>query len=177
MTKRQNMIRAVVSMVFVIGGMSALAAAFMALFMAVGDKLERAQSQPQSPTDLTSLMADEGFRGNQYTDTRGFGTIGYGTKLPISKAEGELLLRHRLNAAIQCIAAGWPPWEGASERVREALSNAGYVLGCKGLLEFKQALGALARGDLELAAADFRASKWYREEPHRVDAIIARLLK
>ena len=164
-------------MVFVIAGMAALAAAFMVLFMAVGAKLERAQGQPQFPTDLTALMADEGFRGNPYNDTRGFGTIGYGTKLPITKAEGELLLRYRLNAAIQCIAAGWPPWEGASERVQEALSNAAYVLGCEGLLEFKQALGALARGQLEVAAADFRESKWYREEPHRVDAIIARLLK
>ena len=164
MTKRQSMIRAVARMVFVIVGMAALAAAFMVLFMAVGARLERAQGQPQSPPDLTALMADEGFRGNPYNDTRGFGTIGYGTKLPITKAEGELLLRHRLNAEVRCIAVGWPPWEGASERVREALSNAVYVLGCKGLLEFKQALGALARGQLEVAAADFRQSKWYREE-------------
>ena len=149
MTKLQSMIRAVARMVFVIVGMAALAAAFMVLFMAVGARLERAQSQAsdgQSPTDLTALMADEGFRGNPYNDTRGFGTIGYGTKLPITKAEAELLLRHRLNAEVRCIAAGWPPWEGASERVQEALSNAVYVLGCKGLLEFKQALGALARG-------------------------------
>ena len=146
----------------------------------VGAKVERAQGQAandQSPTDLTALMADEGFRGNPYNDTRGFGTLGYGTKLPITKAEGELLLRHRLNAAVRCIAAGWPPWEGASERVQEALSNAVYALGCAGLLEFKKALGALAQGDLELAAADFRDSAWYGEAPHRVDAIIARMLK
>ena len=144
-----------------------------ALFAAWADVLRG----DQSPADLTSLMDDEGFSGTHYRDSRGFWTIGFGTKEPITRAEGELLLRYRLDAEVRCIAAGWPPWEGASERVREALSNAGYALGCKGLLEFEQALGALAQGDLELAAADFRQSKWYREEPRRVDAIIARLLK
>ena len=45
---------------------------------------------------VPAIKEAEGFRGEPYDDTRGNPTIGYGTKLPLTEAEGELLLRYRL---------------------------------------------------------------------------------
>ena len=60
-----------------------------------------------------------------------------------------------------------------SDGAREALLNAGYNLGCEGLLNFTDALSALAQGDLDGFAAGLRDSKWYSEVPGRVEEIIA----
>ena len=119
----------------------------------------------------------EGFRGNEYADPRGFPTIAYGIKLPLTKTEGELLLVHRLEIETRCIAERWPPWRAASRAVQDALRHAGFVLGCTGLLEFTKALHALALSDYGAARAEFRRSDWFRQDPRRVEAVIARLPK
>ena len=124
---------------------------------------------------VPAIMQAEGFRGEPYDDTRGNPTIGYGTKLPLTRAEGELLLRHRLSAEVACIAHGWSGWDNASDATRAALADAGYALGCGGLLGFDDALTALSRGDTAAAAAEFRRSVWYGEEPARVERVIRAL--
>ena len=133
---------------------------------------------------VNDIKAAEGFRGNPYRDSRGFDTLGYGTRLPITKAEGEILLRHRLDGMTRCVAVRWPPWKAASAAVRDALSNAAYNLGCEGLLGFGNALSALARRDYAAAAQAFRENEegdgpsvWFSEDPRRVEAVIARLPK
>ena len=131
---------------------------------------------------VPAIMAAEGFRGQPYTDTRGNPTIGYGTKLPITLGEGELLLRHRLAGIVDCIKSGWGGWAGAGEAAQRALADAGYALGCPGLLGFHEALAAIERGDFAEAAQQFKTneagdgpSDWYEEEPARVDRVIATL--
>lgn len=121
------------------------------------------------------IAQDEGFRGLPYEDTTGHLTIGYGTKLPLTKEEAMLLLHHRLEAEVECIKAGWPGWDEAPQSVRNALTDAGYALGCHGLLGFHDALAALERREYHKAASAFRASLWYQQEPHRVDRVIAAL--
>lgn len=121
---------------------------------------------------IESIKEAEGFRGMPYRDTHGNLTLGYGTKLPITQAEGEMLLLHRLEIETRCIAGRWPPWETAAKGVRVALQAAAYQLGCAGLLEFKKALSALATGDYAGAAREFRRSDWYRETPSRVERVI-----
>jgi lysozyme len=46
--------------------------------------------------NLDIIKRFEGFEGWSYDDGVGFETIGYGTRLPITEVEAELLLRHRL---------------------------------------------------------------------------------
>ena len=126
---------------------------------------------------VNDIERAEGFRGSEYADPRGFPTIAYGIKLPLTKTEGELLLVHRLEIETRCIAERWPPWRAASRAVQDALRHAGFVLGCTGLLEFTKALHALALSDYGAARAEFRRSDWYRQDPRRVEAVIARLPK
>ena len=126
---------------------------------------------------MEAIKEAEGFRGQSYTDTAGNPTIGYGTKLPLTKAEGELLLRHRLGGDLQCFIHGWSPWKAASMAEKAALVDAVYALGCAGLLGFHDALTALASGDTAAGAAGLRDSVWYKEEPHRVDQVIDALTK
>ncbi|MDQ7061574.1 MAG: hypothetical protein Q9M43_10770 [Sulfurimonas sp.] len=45
---------------------------------------------------IESIKQNEGFRGEVYKDTLGFDTIGYGTKLPLSKEESEMIPKSRL---------------------------------------------------------------------------------
>ena len=40
---------------------------------------------------LEHIKLEEGFRGEPYTDTEGYPTIGYGTKLPLTQKEADLL--------------------------------------------------------------------------------------
>ena len=52
-------------------------------------------------TLIENIKRNEGFEGSEYKDHLGFSTIGYGTKLPISEDEAEMLLKHRLNNKIE----------------------------------------------------------------------------
>ena len=77
-----------------------------------GDRHRGVRVQGEAEADpidaaVPAIMEAEGFRGEPYDDTTGNPTIGYGTKLPLTEAEGELLLRHRLAAELKCIADGW----------------------------------------------------------------------
>ena len=91
-----------------------------------------------APAYGNSLVAEikdqEGFRGLPYADTRGYSSIAYGTKLPLTRAEGETLLRHRLGEEQTCVVGKWPAWDDANDRVREVLSMMAYQLGCEGLV-------------------------------------------
>ena len=102
---------------------------------------------PTAASSSTTSNAPRASGANEYADPRGFPTIGYGIKLPLTKTEGELLLVHRLEIETRCIAERWPPWRAASRAVQDALRHAGFVLGCTGLLEFTKALQALALSD------------------------------
>ena len=45
---------------------------------------------------VEDIKNEEGFKGVVYKCTEGFDTIGYGTKLPLTKEEATLLLEYRL---------------------------------------------------------------------------------
>lgn len=157
-------------------------ALWLALCVAVITGEIRVVRSTQAETLIADIKRAEGFRGQPYNDTQGNATIGYGTRLPLTKAEGELLLQHRLTEEQACIAKGWPAWKTASASVKAAVSDAGYALGCAGLLGFDNAMRALAAKDYKAAATAFRTnsggtgpSKWFVEEPQRVEQVIRRL--
>ena len=126
---------------------------------------------------VNDIERAEGFRGREYADPRGFPTIATASSC-----------RSPRPRASYCWCTGWKSRPAASpsggrrgERPpgpsRTPLRHAGFVLGCTGLLEFTKALHALALSDYAGARAEFRRSDWYRQDPRRVEAVIARLPK
>ena len=75
---------------------------------------------------LERLETEEAFRGMSYRDSRGHPTIGYGTKLPITKAEGAWLLETRLADTHARLAKAWKPYGGLSQARQGALLDMAY---------------------------------------------------
>ena len=115
---------------------------------------------------VPAIMAAEGFRGQPYDDTRGNPTIGYGTKLPLTRAEGELLLRHRLGAGgrvhrARLVRLGWRIRQPRERRWRTRATRWGVGACSASTTRWRRSRGATWTA----AAAAFRASVWYGEEP------------
>ena len=144
-------------------------------------------------TLVTLLKHEEGFRAFAYPDTRGFWTIGYGTKLPLTgadkncvneinlsgagpglmKSQGDCLLRYRLSGHYNEIWKRWVPFHKQSEPVQMALLDMCYQLGVDGLLGFHQMLAALARHDYAAAIREAIDSAWDSETPSRVNRVVS----
>ena len=124
---------------------------------------------------LKRLKIQEAFRGMPYPDSRLHPTIGYGTKLPITKAEGAWLLETRLADTHARLAKAWKPYGGLNKARQGVLLDMAYELGVDGLLGFHDMLAALDRGDWAAASAAALASVWATEVPIRAIAIAAAL--
>ena len=120
-----------------------------------------------------SIKAQEGFRGQPYDDTRGDATLGYGTKLPITEAEGTWLLETRLADTHARLAKAWAPYGGLNKARQGALLDMAYEVGVDGLLGFHDMLAALERGDWKGASAAALDSLWAEEVPHRAKFLAA----
>ena len=127
------------------------------------------------PSVITTLKKQEGFRGLPYDDTRGNATFGYGTRLPITKAEGAWLLETRLADTHARLAKAWEPYGGLNKARQGALLDMAYELGVEGLLGFHDMLAALERGDWAAASKAALASLWATEVPMRAIVIAAAL--
>ena len=132
----------------------------MSLALALGPLVER-------------IKAEEGYCARPYLDQRGVLTIGYGTDLAegISEPEAEALLRSRLEDAWRC----WDDWPGVrtvSQPLRLGLTDMAYQLGCEGARSFRRFLAALDARDAARAVAELRDSRWARQTPARVEALV-----
>lgn len=165
------------------------AVAFVALMDAVGYGND-------PPSVIDTLKTEEGFRAKPYLDTRGYLTVGYGSRideelspeetlclggadphLGISERQGDCLLRVHVGEMQRCLAQGWKPWQAAVPQVKDILSLMCYELGCAGVLRFEDTLKALARRDYH-AAHDFALrSLWAKEVPGRARRVVDRLLR
>ena len=103
-------------------------------------------------------------------------TIGYGTLLPLTEEEGELLLKHRLEKSIQKLIKHKPFILNLKPNAQIVLGNMVYNLGVPKLLNFKRMFKALENFDYETAAKEMIDSKWYRENTNRVDRLVKIML-
>ncbi len=99
-------------------------------------------------------------------------TIGYGTKLGISKEEAEWLLKHRLKGMVFKVDYRLKLEDiNVSDNVKQALYNMAYNLGVDGLFKFKKMLQALKDKNYELASKEALDSKWAKEVGSRATEI------
>ena len=163
------------------------AAAFLAL---IGD----GGNGDVPPSLIDTLKTEEGFSSKPYLDTRGFLTVGYGSRIEeelspeeiaclgqddphrgITMDQGDCLLRVHVAELEGCLERSWPPFISAGEWVRYALGLMGYQLGCHGVIGFHDMLAALARGDTEAAVKAALDSDWDEETPRRATLVVEAL--
>ena len=116
---------------------------------------------------VNEIKLDEGFVGVEYKDHLGFPTIGYGTKLPLTEEEAELLLKHRLGKMVRELLRHKPIVEELPIDAKLIILNMAYQLGVPRLLGFKRMWAALERKDFIEAAKEMRDSLWNKQTPSR----------
>jgi len=130
------------------------------------------------------LRRDEGIRYTRYIDTEGNPTCGVGHnlnasplpigwKFPLTDAQVDQLLAHDLTVTFAALDLHLPWWRKLDEVRQRVVANLCFNMGIgdaatgKGLLGFKNALGAMQRGSYAVAAAAMMASKWYAQTGDR----------
>lgn len=122
---------------------------------------------------IDELKNAEGFEGFVYEDTLGFATIGYGTKLPLSKEEAELLLYKRVNDKYRELEIKLD--FQVCEEAKEILLNMSYQLGVEGVLKFKKMLKALEQKDYKTANYEMLNSLWAKQTPNRAKKLALKM--
>lgn len=123
---------------------------------------------------IEDIKQEEGFKGTVYKCTEGFDTIGYGTRLPLSKEESELILEYRLKI-IKSQLTGYLYNLDIKQEARDILFNMAYQLGVGGVLNFKKMIKALEKQDYKTAAKEGLDSLWYKQTPNRAKRLMGRL--
>lgn len=123
---------------------------------------------------LEDVKMEEGFSGTVYKCTEGFDTIGYGTKLPLTKKESEALLILRLSETTGAVKSSLYFLE-IEDEAWDILHNMGYQLGITGLLKFKKMIKALKVQDYNEASIEMLDSKWAKQTPTRAVRLSTRM--
>lgn len=122
---------------------------------------------------LTHIKTSEGLSLTPYRCPAGKLTIGYGTNIErITETEAELLLQHRLAAAIREVNARWPFVATLDEPRQWALYDMAYNMGTPTLAQFSRMWAALDAGDYETAADEAQDSKWFRQTGARARTVV-----
>ncbi|MBE3087291.1 MAG: hypothetical protein IMZ64_13870 [Bacteroidetes bacterium] len=124
---------------------------------------------------IDDIKLNEGFRGLVYKDTLGFDTIGYGTKLPLTEEEGELILQHRLGEKIEELNQRMPLYRTLPIDKRQIIAEMAYQLGVSGVINFKNMWKALGRGDYNSAAVEMLDSRWAKQTPTRAKKLAEKM--
>ena len=126
---------------------------------------------------LESIKKNEGFVGTSYKDTLGFDTIGYGTKLPLSEEEAEVLLSLRLRDKIKELEKREPFINELPLEKQEIIVEMCYQMGVSGVLKFKRMWSALKEFDYERASVEMLDSKWAKQTFTRAYELSKKMMK
>lgn len=129
------------------------------------------------------LVRDEALRLHAYRDSVGKLTIGVGRNLDdkgISPAEANFLLKNDIAEHLALLDRHCPWWRNMDEVRQRALANMAFNLGVGPsdeqpmgkLLEFKNTLAAMARGDYEAAANGMSSSTWAKQVGLRATRLV-----
>jgi len=124
---------------------------------------------------IENIKTEEGFKGTVYKDTKGFDTLGYGTKMPITEDEAELILIHRFRIMQKELDIALK--NKVETRVLNILDEMAYQLGVPKLLTFKKMIKALENKDYLEASKEMIDSEWHKETPARCERLSERVKK
>ncbi len=124
---------------------------------------------------VESIKKHEGFRGMPYDDSLGIPTIGYGTKLPITEHEADLLLKSRMYQKKEELERAEPFIKELPKEKQDVLLEMSYQLGVGGLMKFRKMWKALKRFDYKEAAKEALDSRWAKQTPKRAEELALRL--
>ena len=124
---------------------------------------------------IENIKVEEGFVGFNYRDHLGYETIGYGTKLPLTKEEGEMLVEIRLKNKLKEIEFKEPLINKLPIDKQEIIAEMCYQLGVNGCLAFKKMWKALEDGDYMQASKEMLDSKWATQTPDRAKRLASRM--
>jgi len=119
---------------------------------------------------IDDIKQEEGFKGIVYKCTEGFDTIGYGTRLPLSEKEAEMILEYRLNI-LKGNLSGSLYMLDIDKKAWDILYNMVYQMGVKGVLNFKNMIKALEAKDYKRAGDEMLDSKWAKQTPTRANRL------
>ena len=119
---------------------------------------------------IDDIKQEEGFKGIVYKCTEGFDTIGYGTRLPLSEKEAEMILEYRLNI-LKGNLSGSLHMLDIDKKAWDILYNMVYQMGVKGVLNFKNMIKALEAKDYKRAGDEMLDSKWAKQTPARANRL------
>lgn len=122
------------------------------------------------------LKEHEGFSGMPYNDSLGYATIGFGTKLPLSENEAELLMKYRLEKKRDELIKAMPFVCNLPDDKQKVLYEMSYQMGVRGVLLFKRMWSALKSGDFETASKEMLDSRWAVQTPSRAERL-AKIMK
>ena len=123
---------------------------------------------------LEDIKAEEGFSAVVYKCTEGFDTVGYGSRMPITKEEAELLLEHRLKAMKAQLTSYLYDLD-IKQEAWDILFNMAYQLGVNGVLKFKKMIEALRYKDYKEASKQGLDSLWAKQTPQRANRLMKRM--
>ena len=123
---------------------------------------------------IEDIKLEEGFSGTVYRCTEGFDTVGYGSRMPITKEEAELLLEYRLKA-MKAQLTGYLYDIDIKDEAWDILFNMAYQLGVKGVLNFKNMIKALKDNDYKEASKQGLDSLWAKQTPQRANRLMKRM--
>ena len=123
---------------------------------------------------IEDIKQEEGFSGTVYKCTEGFDTVGYGTKLPLTKEESELILNHRLNQTKAQLTSYLYDLD-IKQEAWDILFSMAYQLGVNGVLKFKKMIEALRSKDYKEASKQGLDSLWAKQTPNRANRLMKRM--
>lgn len=124
---------------------------------------------------VDTIEQEEGFGALPYDDTLGHATIGYGTLLPITRAQGACMLSTHLQDEETRLRGKWSGYARIPVEAQVAVLDLAYVVGVDGALGFHDMLAALERQDYAAAADEVIDSRFDTEDRHRAERIAAAL--
>lgn len=117
----------------------------------------------------------ESLRLRMYRDTVGFLTIGWGHNLdanPITERAAQVIVEDDIDVAKRELVRHLP-WVTRLDPVRQfVLTDMSFNMGMPTLLNFKNTLGYIERGEFERAAQGMRHSLWYRQTGNRAKILV-----
>ena len=125
---------------------------------------------------IEDIKIEEGFSGIVYKCSEGFDTVGYGSRMPITKEEAELLLEYRLKAMKAQLTSYLYDLD-IKQEAWDILFHLAYQLGVNGVLKFKKMIEALRAKDYKGASIQMLDSLWARQTPNRAKRLSDRMSK